>query len=64
MPILTVELFKGRSREQKRELVQALTDTYVKVLGGRADAVTIILTDIAKEDWAVGGELMADKYPD
>ena len=64
MPILTVELFKGRTREQKRELVQALTETYVRVLGGRSESVTIILTDVAKEDWAVGGELMADKYPD
>ena len=64
MPIITVELFKGRTREQKRELGQALTDTYVRVLGGRADAVTILLSDVAKEDWAVGGELMADKYPE
>ncbi len=64
MPIMTVELFKGRTREQKRELVQALTDTYVRVMGGRPDSVTIILSDVAKEDWAVAGELMADKYPD
>ncbi len=64
MPIMTLELFKGRTREQKRELVQALTDTYVRVMGGRPDSVTIILSDVAKEDWAVAGELMADKYPD
>jgi 4-oxalocrotonate tautomerase len=64
VPIITVELFKGRTREQKRELVQALTETYVRVLGGRPDAVTIVLSDVAKEDWAVAGELMADKYPD
>lgn len=64
MPIITVELFKGRTREQKRELVQALTETYVRVLGGRSESVTIILSDVAKEDWAVAGELMVDKYPD
>ena len=34
MPIITVELFKGRTREQKRELVQALTETYVRVVTG------------------------------
>ena len=51
-------------REQKRALVEALTDTYVRVMGGKPDAVTILLKEVAKEDWAVAGELMADKYPD
>ncbi len=64
MPIMTIELFKGRSREQKRALVEALTETYVRVMGGKPDAVTILLKEVAKEDWAVAGELMADKYPD
>jgi 4-oxalocrotonate tautomerase len=64
MPIITVELFQGRTREQKRALVQALTETYVRVLGGSADAVTILLQDVAKDDWAVGGVLMSDKYRD
>jgi 4-oxalocrotonate tautomerase len=64
MPIITVDLFKGRSAEQKRELVQALTDTYVRIMGGSPAAVTILLRDVAKADWAVAGELMSDKYPD
>lgn len=64
MPIIRVELFKGRTREQKRALVRELTETYVRVLGGTPDAVTIVLADVAKEDWAVAGTLMSDKYPD
>ncbi|WP_342643900.1 tautomerase family protein [Rhodoligotrophos ferricapiens] len=64
MPILKVELFAGRSREKKRELVKALTDTYVAVLGGKPEAVTIILRDVDKGDWAVAGQLYADTHPD
>lgn len=63
MPIIRVELFEGRTREQKRALVQALTETYVRVLGGTPEAVTILLQDVAKQDWAVAGTPMADKYP-
>jgi 4-oxalocrotonate tautomerase len=64
MPIIRVEMFKGRSREQKRLLVRELTDTFVRVAGGKPESVTIILQDVDKDDWAAAGALMADKYPD
>lgn len=64
MPIIRVEMFKGRNREQKRALTRALTDAFVATCGGKPEAVTIVLADVQKEDWAVAGELMADKYPD
>jgi 4-oxalocrotonate tautomerase len=57
-------MFKGRNREQKRALTRALTDAFVATCGGKPEAVTIVLADVQKEDWAVAGELMADKYPD
>jgi 4-oxalocrotonate tautomerase len=64
MPIIRIEMFKGRSREQKRELARELTDTFVRVAGGKPESVTIVIQDVAKEDWAAAGVLMADKYPD
>ncbi len=64
MPIIRVEMFKGRSREQKRSLVRELTETFVRVAGGKPESVTIILQDVDKEDWAAAGALMVDKYPD
>ena len=64
MPILRVEMFKGRTREQKRLLVRELPDAFVRVCGGKPDAVTIVLVDVDNENWAGSGELMADKYPD
>ncbi len=64
MPIIRVEMFTGRGREQKRLLVRELTDAFVRVAGGTPDSVTIILQDVEKEDWAAGGALSADKYPD
>jgi 4-oxalocrotonate tautomerase len=64
MPIIRVEMFRGRSREQKRLLVRELTDTFVRVTGGKPESVTIILNDVEKEDWGAGGALMSDKYPD
>lgn len=61
MPTIRVELFAGRTVEQKRALAQALTEATVRTLGGSADAVDIIFCDIERHDWATGGALWSDK---
>ncbi|MCY1380996.1 4-oxalocrotonate tautomerase family enzyme [compost metagenome] len=60
MPLITVELFPGRTPDKKRELIQALTDTYVEVCGGKPQAVTILLKEVDPADWGVGGRTYAD----
>jgi 4-oxalocrotonate tautomerase len=61
MPTIRVELFAGRTVEQKRALARALTEAAVATLGGRPDGVDIIFTDVERHDWATGGELWSDK---
>lgn len=61
MPTLRVELFEGRTAEQKRALAKELTDACVRVLGGSADGVDVLFFDIRREDWASGGVLWSDK---
>jgi 4-oxalocrotonate tautomerase len=61
MPTIRVELMEGRTVEQKRALVQALTEAVVKTLDSRPEAVDILLYDIKRHDWATGGELWSDK---
>lgn len=64
MPIITVEMFKGRSTAQKRELAKGLTHAFVESCGGKPDGLHIVIKEVEKENWAVGGELCSDKYPD
>lgn len=61
MPTIRVELFEGRTPEQKRALAEALTEATVRTLGGSPDAVDILFYDIRREDWATGGVLWSDK---
>ena len=63
MPSIHVQLFAGRTVEQKRALAQALTEATVRTLGGSAEAVDVIFTDVQKHDWATGGQLWSDKTP-
>ena len=63
MPTLRVELFEGRTPEQKAALAQALTEATVKTLGCSADGVDILFFDIKKQDWATGGVLWSERKP-
>ena len=64
MPIIRVEMFKGRSEAQKRALVRDLTDAFVGAAGGNPESVQIVITDVEKSDWGSGGQLASDKFPD
>ena len=61
MPTLRVELFEGRTPQQKAELASELTAACVRVLGGSPDGVDIIFFDVARQDWATGGVLWSEK---
>ena len=63
MPTIRVELFEGRSAEQKAALAREITAACVRVLGGSAGGVDILFYDIKKSDWATGGVLWSDVAP-
>ncbi len=64
MPTIRVELFEGRTVEQKRAFAQALTEAAVKTIGSSADSVDVLFYDIARQDWATGGRLWCDDGDD
>lgn len=61
MPIIRVEMLEGRTFEQKKEFVEALTEVTCKTLGTAPEAVDVILTEVKKTDWASGGVLWSEK---
>jgi len=60
MPTIHVELFAGRTVEQKRALAAALTEACVQTLGGSPSGVDIIFRDVERHDWATGGRLWSE----
>lgn len=62
MPIITIKMAQGRSPEQKRHLVKALTEAAVAVLAVEPAWITVIIDEYDRENWATGGELHADKF--
>lgn len=63
MPTIRVEMFEGRSVEQKRALAKELTEACVRAIGASPGGVDILFFDIPKHDWATGGALWSDVAP-
>jgi 4-oxalocrotonate tautomerase len=63
MPTIRVELFEGRTPEQKAALAREITAACVRVLGGQPGSIDILFYDIQRSDWATGGTLWSEKAP-
>jgi 4-oxalocrotonate tautomerase len=61
MPLVFVKMLEGRTMEQKRGLVTAITEAVVKHTGAPADAVDVVIEDYPRTGWAKGGKLLSDK---
>lgn len=57
MPIYRVEMFEGRTLEQKKKLAEEITRVSVEVLGGNPDGVQVVIHEVKRENWATGGKL-------
>lgn len=60
MPNITVELFTGRTLEQKRDYVAAVTKSTVEILKVKPESVRIRLVEMETWDLANGGKLECD----
>jgi 4-oxalocrotonate tautomerase len=60
MPTINVQMFDGRTPEQKRAFVKAVTEAACGTLGCGADSVIIIIQEIKRDNWATAGKLWSD----
>lgn len=64
MPVVTVQMWSGRSVEQKRRLVAAITDAMVEHAGCKPDHLHVIIQDVPKDSWGRAGRLGIDLEPE
>ncbi len=61
MPYVTIILKEGRSVDQKREMVKAVTDAIARTVSAKPEAVHIVVHEEPATHLASGGTLLADK---
>ena len=59
MPVVIVEMWEGRTAEQKKKLAQGITSAMTDI-GVPAEAVQIIIKDNPKHNWAIAGKLASE----
>jgi 4-oxalocrotonate tautomerase len=61
MPIITISMKEGRTKDQKAQLVKEITEAVVRVIGTKAESVNIVIHDQPEENLAHAGKLLSDK---
>lgn len=63
MPVIHVNVWKGFSQEKAKTLIQNITKVFVD-MGIPADAVEVLIHEIQKTHWGIGGEPASEKLKD
>jgi len=61
MPLVTIKLLEGRTLEQKRAMVEKVTQAIVETTGATPENVLIDLQDMSKDTFARNGKLISDQ---
>lgn len=59
MPVITVNMWAGRDENAKRRIAEGITRVFENEKVPR-DAVTVIMFDVPKGNWAQAGKLCSD----
>lgn len=61
MPVIRIDLWEGRTLEQKDRLIKEVTGAAVKALKVDPVNVIVILNEVSKDHWGVAGERSSKK---
>lgn len=61
MPLVEVTLVEGRSPEQLRALITALTDAVEGSVGAPRSGVRVVLREVPPTHWAAGDVTIAER---
>lgn len=61
MPYINVKITKdGTSIEQKKQIVEEMTQTLVRVLNKKPEHIHIVIDEVKPENWGYAGKLTTE----
>jgi len=64
MPVVKIDLWKGRDKEKRKELIKKVTSAVADAIGCPIEAVHVIINEVEKDNWGIGGTPASVKSPD
>jgi 4-oxalocrotonate tautomerase len=62
MPLVTIKIIEGRTKEQKQGMAKDVTDAIAKNIGCPPTAVQIDIVEMKEENFAVGGKMWSEGH--
>lgn len=56
MPLISVSLYPGRTKEQKEEFAKAITEVAIEILKAKAEHIIVVYDEKSKENWYISGK--------
>lgn len=60
MPFAQIHIIEGRSEEQKRMVIEKVTQALVEALGARVETVRVLIAEVPKTNWGIAGKSAKD----
>jgi 4-oxalocrotonate tautomerase len=61
MPYVTVKMLAGRTEEQKKALVEKVTDAVVETTGAPKEKVVVFIDEMTTNHYGVAGKRVSDE---
>ncbi|WP_409290733.1 2-hydroxymuconate tautomerase [Peribacillus sp. SCS-37] len=61
MPYITVKMLEGRSEDQKKALVEKVTEAVIETTGASKEKVVVFIEEMPKNHYAVAGKRLSDQ---
>lgn len=60
MPIVQVQILEGRSEEQRRNLIQEITEACHRTVDVKREAVRVSIIEVSNTNFGVGGKTLKE----
>jgi len=60
MPFVEIKMWKGRDKETRKRMIEKVSEAIVETIKCPKEAVQVVVFEVEKEDWAVGGKLCSE----
>lgn len=60
MPFAQIYMIEGRSEDQKRAVIQKVSQAIVEATGAPRDAVRVWIQEVPKTNWGIAGQTAKD----
>ncbi|WP_240421281.1 4-oxalocrotonate tautomerase [Paenibacillus periandrae] len=60
MPIVNIEIMEGRTPAKIKNLIARVTDTVSEELDSPKDRIRVLVTEVPKTHWGIGGVPASD----